>query len=169
MSGGGDGASTAYQTSGHISPAAGSKPINLAPSMQTQAQADAKHGPGVRKINHLIYVATQARIVFKSQQGKMESKESDEEACNLIKEGSYDVITLDGNDNLDIRDITQFIQTAKSPCLNVEISEGTKFVIKCNVCNYTFLTVDQFMVHNRGEDHKHQQMSNISSQSLLMT
>ena len=74
MSGGGDGASTAYQTSGHISPAAGSKPINLAPSMQTQAQADAKHGPGVRKINHLIYVATQARIVFNSQQGKWNQK-----------------------------------------------------------------------------------------------
>ena len=36
---------------------------------------------------------------------------------------------------------------------NLNIRELSNFVIKCNLCNYTFITIDQFIVHNNSQDH----------------
>ena len=36
---------------------------------------------------------------------------------------------------------------------NLNIGELSNFVIKCNLCNFTFITIDQFLDHNNSQDH----------------
>ena len=123
-----------------------------------------KHDQVVMKINNLIYVQTQLHY---SHQRELKIEETCKPSCKTIKnsaplndkmirKGDYDIITLDENDELQIDDISEHLESNNDQKIKTLLMSTPKnYVIKCNLCNYTFLTVEQFQDHHhQGENHK---------------
>ena len=71
-----------------------------------------------------------------------------------INKGDYDIITLDENDEIQVDDVSEQLESNNSQERKAFTISQKNYVIKCNLCNFTFLTVEQFQDHHQDEDHK---------------
>lgn len=75
----------------------------------------------------------------------------------------YDVTRLDENDSLMITDLTEYLDSSCN--INEEEFQISNFVIKCNLCNYSFLSIAQLREHDKSEDH-YEHFINLKSHQL---
>ena len=85
-----------------------------------------------------------------------EEKEVGKQPDDTISFGVYDVTTQEEDNSLVITDLSQYLK----PELSIEDEEAifpsSTFVIKCNLCNYSWVgagSFSQVRQHNRSEDH----------------
>ena len=120
-----------------------------------------KHDQVVMKINNLIYVQTQLHY---SHQGELKIEEtckpcktikkSTPRNSKMLKKGDYDIITLDENDELQVDDVSEHLESNENQTIKALMISQKHYVIKCNLCNYSFLTVEQFQDHHQDENHQ---------------
>ena len=120
-----------------------------------------KHDQVVMKINNLICAQTQFHY---SHLGELKIEETCK-PCKTIKKltprnskminkGDYDIITLDENDELHVDDVSEHLESNKNQTIEGLMISQKNYVIKCNLCNFSFLTVEQFQDHHQDENHK---------------
>ena len=68
------------------------------------------------------------------------------------QDGVYDITSLGEDDSLIITDLTEYF-TNSSDSIDERKFQNSKFVIKCNICNYSFLSFTQLNEHNEGDHH----------------
>ena len=80
----------------------------------------------------------------------------------MINKGDYDIITLDENDELQLYDVSELLLLHINDEQEIKTFDvcQSDFIIKCNLCNCTFLTIEQFQEHNHGLDHKKNKVTN---------
>ena len=120
-----------------------------------------KHHQVVMKINNLICVQTQFHY---SHQGELKIEEtckpcktikkSTPRNLKMINKGDYDIITLDENDELQVDDVSEHLESNENQTIEGLMISQKNYVIKCNLCNFSFLTVEQFQDHHQDENHK---------------
>ena len=84
---------------------------------------------------------------------------------DTIEDGVYDVTTQAEDNSLIIKDLSQYL----TPELSIEEERlpSSTFVIKCNLCNYSFVSaglsrdvsISQVRDHNRSEDHHNRKLA----------
>ena len=67
-------------------------------------------------------------------------------------QGVYDITSLGVDDSLIITDLTEYFTNA-SDSIDERKFQNSKFVIKCNICNYSFLSFTQLKEHNESDHH----------------
>ena len=72
----------------------------------------------------------------------------------MINKGDYDIITLDENDELQVDDVSEHLESNENQTIEGLMISQKNYVIKCNLCNFSFLTVEQFQDHHQDENHK---------------
>ena len=94
-------------------------------------------------------------VLIIDNQLNREEKDVGKEQDDTIEYGVYDVTTEDEDNSLIIKDLTQYLKPGE------ERFPASTFVIKCNLCNYSFVSagidcdvsICQVRQHNRSEDH----------------
>ena len=72
-----------------------------------------------------------------------------------IERGFYDFTTLDENDDIKVIDVVDIIDNIQEDGFSIRRQRILEnFVIKCNICNFSFVTILQFLVHNDSKDHR---------------
>ena len=71
----------------------------------------------------------------------------------FIKRGFYDVTTLDENNDIAVTDVMEILDYVGRDETSMPKFLSENFVIKCNICNYTFINFVQFLLHNDSRDH----------------
>ena len=121
-----------------------------------------KHDQVVMKINNLIYVQTslhyshqrELKIEETCKPRKTIKKLTPGDSKMIINRGDYDIITSDENDEIQVADVSEHFASTDDKNIKEFRTSHRNFVIKCNLCNYTFLTVEQFQDHHKDETHK---------------
>lgn len=121
-----------------------------------------KHDQVVMKINNLIYVQTslhyshqrELKIEETRKPRKTIKKLTPRDSRMMINRGDYDIITLDEYDEIQVDDVSEHFASKDDQNIKEFTTSHKHFVIKCNLCNYTFLTVEQFQDHHQDKTHK---------------
>ena len=71
----------------------------------------------------------------------------------FIKRGFYDVTTIDENNDISVTDVMDVFDKNDGDETFVQKILSENSVIKCNICNYTFINIVQFLLHNDSKDH----------------
>ena len=71
----------------------------------------------------------------------------------FIKRGFYDVTTLNENNDIAVTDVMDIFDNAGDDETFMPKMLSENFVIKCNICNYSFINFVQFLLHNDSKDH----------------
>ena len=98
-------------------------------------------------------------VLLIDRQSDKEEKDVGKEEDDTIVDGVYDVTTQEEDDSLVITDLSQYLKPELS--IDEERFPSSTFVIKCNLCNYSFVSdglsrdgsISQVRQHNRSEDH----------------
>ena len=98
-------------------------------------------------------------VLLIDRQSDKEEKDVREEEDDKIQDGVYDVTTQEEDNSLVITDLSQYLKPEL--CIVEERFPSSTFVIKCNLCNYSFVSdglspdgsISQIRQHNRSEDH----------------
>ena len=122
-----------------------------------------KHDQVVMKINNLIYVQTRLHYSHQRELKIEETRKPYKTIKNStlqnstminINKGDYDIITLDENDEIQVDDVSEQLESNNGQGFKAFMISQKNYVMKCNLCNHTFLTVEQFQDHNQDEEHK---------------
>ena len=83
------------------------------------------------------------------------NEKSDEErkfVRGYHEDGVYDITRLGDDDSLIITDLAEYL-TNSTGSIDEDKFQHSKFVIKCNICNHSFLNLAQLNEHNLSDDH----------------
>ena len=94
-------------------------------------------------------------VLHIDRQSDKEEMDVGKQQDDAIEDGIYDVTTQDEDNSLIIKDLSQYLEPGE------ERFPTSRFVIKCNLCNYSFVSgglscdvsLCQVRQHNRSEDH----------------
>ena len=86
-------------------------------------------------------------VLHIDRQSDKEEMDVGKQQDDAIEDGIYDVTTQDEDNSLIIKDLSQYLKPGE------ERFPTSRFVIKCNLCNYSFISICQVRQHNRSEDH----------------
>ena len=84
-----------------------------------------------------------------------EEKDVGKQPEDTMADGIYEVTTQNEDNSLVITDLSQYLKPELS-MTEEEIFPSSTFVIKCNLCNYSWVgagSISQVRQHNRSEDH----------------
>ena len=99
-------------------------------------------------------------VLLLDRQPDREEKELEEEGDDTIQDGVYDVTSQAEDNSLVIKDLSQYL----TPELRIEEERfpSSTFVVKCNLCNSSFVSagltpqasISEVRQHNRSEEHQ---------------
>ena len=74
-----------------------------------------------------------------------------------MKPGVYDVIMLDEFDNLIVKDLSDYRNREEFSGFSKMGTDGREndknYILKCNLCNYTFLDLESLLDHVMQAEH----------------
>ena len=71
----------------------------------------------------------------------------------FIRRGFYDLTTSDINNDIKVIDLMEIFDSFCSGEDQELMKFNNDFVIKCNICNFSFIKIQQFLLHNQSYDH----------------